>query len=191
MKKIILTVAVAAAALSANAQAYIGGELGVWHDPDADKTTFSIHPEVGYDLSEKWALGIDLGYNFGNTKKTAEVLGHEVASVTTKTHDFTINPYARWSFVKFGPAKLFLDMGFGIDVQKEKVGDTSSDANTAWRVGVQPGIAVNLSKHVDFVAHLGFLGYCDSNDGKNSAYGNGFGFKVSGNDLTFGIEYHF
>lgn len=178
MKKIFLTVAVAAAALTANAQAYVGGEVGLWHDNDAKATNFDIKPEIGYNLSDKWALGIGIGYEYGKVGKD---------DFAVKTHDFTINPYARWSFVKFGPAKLFLDMGFGVDVQKSK----GADAATAWRIGVQPGIAVNLSKHIDFIAHLGFLGYCDSDDQKNTTYGNGFGFYVSGNDLTFGIDYNF
>lgn len=86
-------------------------------------------------------------------------------------------------------------MGFGINTYKVKgeiMGhDYDSDAQVSWRVGVQPGVKVSLAKNVDFIAHMGFLGYQDSDDG-NSPYGeDGFGFKFSGNNLNFGILYNF
>ncbi len=181
MKKILLTVAVAAMALTASAQVYVGGEIGAWRNTDANKTTFAIQPEVGYQLSDKWDLGIGIGYAHAYQNKIA-------------VNSFEVDPYARWSFVKFGPVSLFLDMGFGINTYKAKVKDgPSGDSNTAWRVGVAPGLRVNLTKHIDFIAHMGFLGYRDADDSYvESPYGeNGFGFNVSGNDLTFGINYNF
>ncbi len=182
MKKIFLTVAVAAMALTASAQVYVGGEVGAWRNPDANTTTFAIKPEVGYQLSDKWDLGIGIGYGYGYNSGTS-------------VNEFQVDPYARWSFAKFGPVSLFLQMGFGISTYKVKPENgPSGDANTAWRVGVAPGLRVNLAKNIDFVAHVGFLGYRDSDDSYAATlpYGqDGFGFFVSGNDLTFGINYNF
>ena len=182
MKKIFLSVAVAAMSLTASAQVYVGGEVGAWRNSDANTTTVSIQPEVGYKLSEKWDLGIGIGYAHAYNKGVA-------------VNAFQVDPYARWNYVKFGPVGLFLDMGFGINTYKTKIKDgESSDANTAWCVGVAPGVRVNLTKHIDFIAHIGFLGYRDSNDTYTltKPYGqDGFGFFLSGNDLTFGINYNF
>ena len=174
MKKILLTIAVAAASLSASAQVYLGGEVGAWRNSDDNHTSFTIHPELGYKLSDKWDLGIGFGYNYNYYGSTPN----------KKVHNVTIDPYARWSFVKFGPVKLFLDMGFGINPVKTKIeGLPSQDAEVAWRVGVMPGVSVALNKKIDFIAHTGFLGYREA-DGRNSAYGEqGFGFTLSGNDL--------
>lgn len=112
-----------------------------------------------------------------------------------KVNTFSVDPYARWSYAKFGPVRLFLDMGFGVAASKYKgevAGhEVDSDALVAWRIGVAPGIAVSLCKNLDFIAHCGFLGYRES-DGVNSAYGEtGFGFELSGNDLSFGVVYNF
>lgn len=189
MKKVFLTVALAAASLAASAQVYVGGEVGFWRNTDGNHTNFNIKPEIGYNLSDKWDLGIGIGFNhdyYGMGEYNGQTLSK------TKANSFEVDPYARWSFVKFGPVKLFLDMGFGINTYKVKgeiMGhDYDSDAQVGWRVGVQPGVKVSLAKNVDFIAHMGFLGYQDADDN----YGeDGFGFKFSGNNLNFGILYNF
>ena len=67
MKKIILTALVAVASLSANAQVWLGGSLGfnytkqsIKGGSDASMTTFSIAPEIGYSLNDKWDLALAL-----------------------------------------------------------------------------------------------------------------------------------
>lgn len=62
MKKLFLTLAVAAASLTASAQVYVGGEVGLWRNKDANHTNFTIKPDLGYKLSDKWDLGIGIGY---------------------------------------------------------------------------------------------------------------------------------
>lgn len=184
MKKFFLMIAVALVSLTASAQVYVGGEVGVWRNSDANHTSLTINPEVGYQLSDKWDLGIGIDYSHNYSKGL-------------KVNAFGVDPYARWSFAKFGPVSLFLDMTAGVSTYKTKFRDNdASDANTAWRVGVTPGVKVALAKNIDFVAHCGFLGYRDSDDayegGTLSPYGeDGFGFNVNGNSLTFGINYRF
>lgn len=175
MKKLFLTLMVACSSLAVSAQTYIGGEVGFWRNSDANKTSFVLHPEVGYSLSDKWALGVGFGYSH------AYYSGIKVNAIQA-------DPYARWNAVKFGPVSLFLDMGFGVNSYKVKDAD---DSQLGWRVGVQPGIKVSLAKNIDFVAHAGFLGYRDADDDYCSYGDNGFGFDVDGNDLSFGIYYNF
>lgn len=179
MKKIFLALVIAVATISASAQTYVGGGVGFWRNSDDNHTNFNLKPEVGYKLSDKWALGVGVAYDYNYDDGV-------------KVHEFSIDPYARWNFVSFGPVSLFLDMGFGIGTHKVKVGDNdSSDADVTWQMGVAPGVKVTLSKNIDFVAHCGFFGYRD-NDNPAMSYGEkGFGLKLSGNDLRFGINYNF
>lgn len=181
MKKLLLTLLVAVSALTASAQVYVGGEVGLWRNNDANRTEFSIQPEVGYALSDNWAIGLNIGY------------AHYYES-GAKINGFVAMPYARYTCLKWGAVNLFLDGGFGFNTYKAKGYDESYNA---WQVGVSPGIAVNLHKNISFVAHVGFLGYRDSDD--DGGYGapasvfgdDGFGFKLSGNDLRFGLYYNF
>ena len=71
MKKIMMTLAAVAVAVSVNAQVYLGGSLGFTSSKDDTEgakatTRFAIKPEVGYNLDENWAVGMGIG--FASTK---------------------------------------------------------------------------------------------------------------------------
>lgn len=181
MKKILLSMVVALVAMTASAQMYVGGELGFWRNwqNGANNTTVSVLPEVGYGLTDNIALGVTLGYTYNY-------------NAGTKVNAFKVAPYARYTFLKLDNVNLFLDGGFGFASYKAKVGGVSGDAQNAWEVGVKPGVAVNLTEKVSFVAHVGFLGYRTSDDAVSEAvFGkNGLGFNLD-NALTFGLYWNF
>lgn len=64
MRKLFLLVVIVMAAISAGAQEgiYLGGGISLWRNNDVDKTSFSITPDVGYNLSKQWAVGVELAY---------------------------------------------------------------------------------------------------------------------------------
>lgn len=182
MKKLLLTLLVAVSALTANAQMYVGGEVGLWRNNKAETTDFSIQPEVGYNLSDHWAIGLNIGYAHSYNNGTS-------------VNGFIAMPYARYTYYEWGIVNLFLDGGFGFNTYKHQDAD---EAYNAWQVGVSPGLSVKVAKNLSFVAHIGFLGYRDSDSdlpGINapvSAFGDdGFGFRLSGNDVRFGLYYNF
>jgi len=179
MKKMILAALVAVCSLSANAQVWVGGQVGfaVAHDDasDVNVTTFNITPEVGYTLSDKWDIAMQIGYNYSK-KEDQDAFGA-----------FTIAPYARYTFANSGKVGFFLDMGFGIqtgDFYSNALGKNYYD-ETAWHVGVRPGIKFAASDKVTLVATTGFLGYQAAGDD------NAFGFNVNGNNLQLGAYYSF
>ena len=175
MKKFLLSLAAVLFTITASAQVYVGGEVGFWRNFNDNHTSFTLKPEVGYNLSDKWALGIEVGY------------GHDYDQ-GLKLNGFTVSPYARFSYATFGPVTLFLDGGFGLNTYKVKDAD---DSNIGWQIGIQPGVKVSLAKNIDFVAHMGFLGYRDADTGFCQFGEDGFGFDFSGQNLTFGLYYNF
>lgn len=177
MKKMILAALVAVCSLSANAQVWLGGQVGfaTAHYDAADKsvTTFNITPEIGYSLSDKWDIALQIGYDYSKVEDE-DALGA-----------FTVAPYARYTFANSGKVGFFLDMGFGIqtgDFSSNLLGKSYYD-ETAWHVGVRPGIKFAASDKVTLVATTGFLGYQAAGDD------NAFGFNVNGNALSFGFYY--
>lgn len=176
MKKLLLLLVIAVSAISAKAQVYVGGEVGFWRDYDKNETTFNLIPEIGYTLSDKWAIGTTIGYEY-------------LYKQGSKVNAMQIAPYARYTYATFGKVNLFLDGGFGFYTYKVKGDDSSYNS---WELGIKPGLSVALSDELSFIAHCGFLGYRDADKGSRTSYGkDGIGFDVDGNNLTFGLLFHF
>ncbi|MDD7100795.1 MAG: outer membrane beta-barrel protein [Bacteroidaceae bacterium] len=188
MKKIYLPLVAMIISIAASAQVYVGGQVGLWRNTDANHTNLGIEPEVGYNINDKWAVGTSVGYAYDYYKGV-------------KTNAFEFSPYARYTVAKFGPASFLLDGGIAFSTVKAKKDSFKSDSYNAWQIGVTPVLKVNLAKKFDFIASLGFLGYRDYDDinipGEDpdllsDVYGEkGFGFSLSSNDLKFGIIYNF
>lgn len=194
MKKLFLSLIVAVCSLAASAQVYVGGQVGLWRNTDANHTSFNLAPELGYKLSNQWELGLSIGF------------AHNYYD-GTKVNGFQVDPYVRYTVAKAGPVSFFLDGGFGFATAKAKRGDRKSDSYNMWQIGIKPGVKVSLSKKVDFIASMGFLGYRDNDDVKvtgidaiddifedasPSVYGEkGFGFDFSTSNLKFGLIYNF
>jgi len=173
MKKMILAALVAVASLSANAQVWLGGEAGfnVSSHKGYDRTDFSIMPEIGYSLNDKWDLAVKVGYEYSK-------IDSDVADILdTDEGHFVINPYARYTFYTTGKVGFFLDGGFSI---KTDVND-----ETAWGIGIRPGVKFAASDKITLVAHLGGLGYEKCGDDSS------FGLGVTGNALSLGLYYAF
>lgn len=174
MKKVLLTLFVMFATVTAFAQEmYVGGGISLWRDTDAEVTSFSISPEVGYELNKQWAIGgqLILDLNSGS--------GSEASKYTS----FAFAPYARFSYYENKIVRLFLDMGFGVSVYKPK----HSDSVAGFELGVRPGIAVKLNNNFSFVSKVGFAGFREDYRGLK----DGFGVGVESENISIGIEYAF
>lgn len=127
MKKLFLTVALAIMGIfTANAQVWIGGGVGA--SIQKNQTSFSIAPEVGYVINNKWQVALGANYGFNQTK--VDVLGE---TVTNTTNTLALQPYVRYVGGTIGKKfSLFVDLcgDFGL-----------LDDNRNYAVTLQPGIA--------------------------------------------------
>lgn len=138
MKKFILTAIILCAALTANAQFYLGGGVRFVNNGNTDVTTFSFAPELGYNLSDQVALGAAFGISARNTN-------------AGNTNTFSFKPYVRYTFAEIGIARFFIDGALTLA--------KPSNHDGTWEIGVYPGIALPLNERLSFVAHLGELSY--------------------------------
>ena len=181
MKKIILSAIVAVCAISANAQIWAGGSLGFnvedhkrWAETQTD---FTIAPEIGYSLNEKWDVAAALKFGIRN---------NEDGIKDNNTTTFEIQPYARYTFAEAGIAKFFVDGYVGFGSEKPK----GHDAATTFKIGVRPGVKVALSDDICLVSTLGNLGYKSTKDIPLVGDVNEFGFNLD-NTINFGIYFNF
>ncbi len=178
MKKVFLAAVVALASLTANAQIWVGGSLGVdFTTPDFDDaettTTFTVSPEVGYTLSDKWDIAVAINSTFASC---------DGESAT----NFSIEPYARYTFAKADKVSFFVDGGFGFGSAEITSEGVLEDSRDEFYIGVRPGLKVALTDKFAVVAKTGWLGYQQVKDVADS-----FGFNVNGNALQFGLYYAF
>lgn len=174
MKKLFLAAAMMVASLAASAQVYVGGSLGFKSEKPYDgaetSTAFSIKPEVGYNLDEKWAVGIQLGYS--SMDDGDNTLGQ-----------IDLAPYARYTFAKTGIASFFVDGGLSFEFR------TADWEGMVWGVGVRPGVKLAVSEKVDVIGKLGYLGYKAANE--KAGKGNSFALSIDNTDIELGVNFNF
>ena len=52
-------------------------------------------------------------------------------------------------------------------------------------------MAVNLSKNLSFVSHVGFLGYSHAKNNNTKVKADEWGLDLDGRNITFGLYYSF
>lgn len=160
-------------AMTVSAQAYVGGGVGFvsYDDGNNDVTSFKFLPEVGYSFNDEWSAGVVLGWeglNKGNAKT------------------WTVNPYARYTFVNGKMVNVFVDGSVGF-AHTYNAGHDDDQI----QVGLKPGVAVNLGDHLSFVTHIGFIGYDHTKNNTTKAKQDAWGVDIDGNNIVFGLYYSF
>lgn len=185
MKKILMTMVAAFAAVSMNAQVYVGGSFAfeAWSSQkmagDKSETVFKLMPEIGYNLTDEWAIGTVIGY------QSDKFNGVKFGNVNVPSESaFSIAPYARYTFSKLGKVNLFVDGGLSFT--------SASKADwTELAIGFMPGLAVNLTENLSFVSHVGFIGWDQLNPDGDDNNISKFGLSLDATDITFGLYYNF
>ena len=202
-----MTVVAAFAAMSMNAQCYIGGTIGF--NSSTDKATtpgveetntgFTIAPEFGMKLDDKLGWGIQVGFGTTkNKKERAATATIPATSVETTLTNIEVSPYLRYQIVQWGKANFFVDGGIDLGFTSAK------DMKSAMNLGLfaSPGVAYNVSDKWSLVARINkvfTLGYTKGmvpdvagapDAPTNFRIGAGLDDFVLG-ALTFGIYYNF
>jgi hypothetical protein len=198
MKKMILAALVAVASLSANAQVWVGGEVGfsagkttIDGDKQGSGANFSFLPEIGYTLNDKFDIAVGIGFTHANGNGDAYLSFNEKddysigALADANRNTFILNPYVRYKFVKSGDFTFFVDGGFAY---KYIHYSGIEDNGNAWELGFKPGIAYGLSDKVSLVAHVGKLGYDFGKVGDTKT--NEFSIGLA-NNISFGAYVSF
>lgn len=159
MKKIMMIAVLAVAALSANAQMWVGGSIGFSTDKTkaedievSSGTNVDLSPEVGYNLNEKWAVGMALSYGHYSAK-TYTYAGESVSGMANQ---FSIRPFVRYTYVKVGNFSAFCDGLLTYGTAHIQGMDNNFNESS---VGIAPGISYAISPKISLVAILGGMSY--------------------------------
>ena len=204
MKKLILSLTVVVAlALSANAQtekgkwilggaaAYESGKSGA--DAKASQS-LSIIPNIGYFVSDNFALGTGIGYSYQKTG---------FSSSTGQNSAVVINPFGRYyvslsdQFKFFGQASVPLSFGTvkSVDVNGNTGAKTGS--STSIEVALSPGFAFFPTKKIAVQLALAGIAYrnysVEDASGDEIANAGYESFSIGTNFFApqVGIQFHF
>ena len=195
MKKFFLITVLFLSIITANAQYYIGGSLGLngssGRNSEGKKVgvsnfNFSISPEIGQNISEKWDLGISLNF-LTNSRKSFQ----RPDDMTSKTNSLGIglSPYVRYSFYKIGNfnvlGKLALNC-FGNTIKSFDAEGKENDKQSSTNLGLNlsPLLFYNLTDCISIYTQLNFMGLdytyaMSKRDGKKT--GSSSSFNIGGN----------
>ncbi len=221
MKKILLTLALAAFAFTANAQFVIGGNIGFSHDADYDdnytaaygsqaNTDITILPKVGYQLNDDMQIGAQLGWNYNYTRN---YMGAKDSYTSTPQSAIVIAPYFRYNLLKWKKFNVFCEAAINFELGLESKTHTfvngsevagspakNGDNYTSFGIGVVPGLnyAFSNSFSMDIYVNLASIYWNATSYDGHADHMWGFGANMSEqtlnahlNNFLIGFNYHF
>lgn len=182
MKKVFLTLALAAFAFAANAQFVVSGSLnfnhnGIKNTLDGDEywtgapnksTGFGIDLKGGYQINDQWQVGVMLGFDMGTTVIEDDLTGAGSVNYTEtdKTHMFGFGVYGRYDFLQFKKLNVFAEaqLAMGIGGGKNEIETAGTTVSTdhpkdfALTIAVVPGVSYKLTDNLSADLYLNFIG---------------------------------
>jgi len=189
MKKVLLFAVAASVvtgvATTAGAQErgefWLGGQFG-YHTAgtgDAAPTrTFTFEPEFGYNLSERWGVGIELGLHGKRATQAAAtvpslpdywrpdgaeqwgVAGEDGSSSRHSARTLSIAPFARYTFVRWRSVRVYADGGIVYSQTRGEFDLRGRYSDVTTRYGglfVNPGFAFHLTRCVALTGSVNLL----------------------------------
>ena len=214
MKKLFITIAFVAAAMFANAQFFVGGNLGMAMEngkikavnsgttveQDAPKAfTFTFAPSLGYMFNDNMGVGLDLMFGMG--KVTAKTYNdpNPVITTTTKTTTIGFAPYFRYVFAEVDNFKFYADARIEYlmstpKIEGEQSGTTvtvDGPKTTNFGVGIVPGMQYNLTDNISMNGALNILelGFASEKTVTKDVDGQGTELTEKTNEFGFGVNY--
>ena len=171
MKKITITMVLIAFTVMAQAQIFLGGELGfntsgskfVPKDGDEVKaprtSSFTIAPMAAYQLNEKLAVGARIGFQRESETRFKFMGGNDDLKNFTTGFDFGI--FAQYTCLQFGKFSVLTEAGFAFGTAngKSRIGSNTTDLwkENSINIEIKPILAFDLNDRIRLTCQLNFL----------------------------------
>jgi opacity protein-like surface antigen len=187
MKKALLTLAVAMMALTMGAQAQENnnskwvaggtGHLSFNTDKTAGveslkSTDMRIEPFVGYNINDRWRVGLTFGYLFNHTKELDATTGNLID--LGNKNGYRVGPYVHYNLIHYKRWIFFLEaealftyypkyMAANISGSMPPAPGTTPPTydvkRTSFDLTLKPGLTFVLNEHVNIDFNLNLLGF--------------------------------
>ncbi len=216
MKKVILSAAALFAFAFANAQEaetpafgftkgniIVEGNIQFSSSKEEDEigetkvNEFNFNPKAGYFITDKFAVGIELGVGSEKTEETPD--GGETTEI--KSNNFDAGVFGRYYFLDLGQRfKTYAEVGVGFGSEKFETDGEETSKDSYFSAGLDLGINYFVTKN--FAINFGLANVLGFNNTKtefpgggeskaNSFEGNINVFNNFFDTATFGLTYKF
>jgi outer membrane protein len=139
---------------------YYSGQKNVEDDEKISQTLFRIAPKAGYFLTDKMAVGAQVGFSISNDKREDENTRKDIES------EVFFAPFARY-YLTSGTVGFFaegsLNVGFGGIKRTYDYADGDNETEkgniTSFSLGISPGIYYYIKPKIALELSLGWMGY--------------------------------
>ncbi len=212
---ILLSLIVFAAYAQMNKRTFVGGEVNFsWDKRTSDYennsaantqslekgSSLTILPSAGYFVSEHFALGMGIGYFYGNSNSESNPSYPGYFYATENRRNSAIfRPFARYChFFANNKVGIFGQLevrgGFGENRYTYFYTDSTTTSKINFRSfssGIRPGLIAMITKKIGLEATFGYLGYTYSKENGSGGYYYSNGSvetKYQFLDLDFGLS---
>ena len=147
-------------------------EIG--HEPllktDNTVTNVNIVPIIGYDLNDKWAVALKVGYNHTKFHIDSKPSSSASQSAEESRGGLTISPMVRWTFAEWQKIRFHVDgLAEYRHMSNKRDGYTIdyNDKANVFSFGFVPGVSYPLTSRLYVTASLGSLLYSTGDDISN------------------------
>jgi len=217
MKKVFLTALIALSGIiSAHGQCYLGGSLSL--DVSSQSVnqlantanpsySFSLSPEIGYNLNEKMDIGLSFSIGTSSSKISNIGMSYDGTWVEVKnesnTKSYRISPYFRYSIIKW--KKFNLLGSINVYASTDKIKYSYSDEilkdtkQTSFGTSIYPVLIYYLSNKWALLANLNFFRFgfsrikIDTDSPETTTIENDFNLGLTTENLlpAIGLIYRF
>lgn len=191
----------------ASAQKYVGGALGLngttYKDNPASSTSFSLSPDFGWSVSERWAVGFRPSARFGVSSSSGN---------QSKYYSLGINPYARYRMLAWHDFGLWAEADPGLSFRHDwaltqgnemTAPQTRERRSLDYAVRLLPVLTYQLNSHISLETRLNLFSLaltgrhvCQSDWADSDAFS--YSLQATTQDVTdtwdsisIGFLYHF
>lgn len=217
MRKLFITLALVAFAMTANAQWVLGGQVALGHNGAHDdnftvgsnaNTFMTIMPKVGYQLNDNMQVGVLFGLEYNYNRNYTSLAGSEDDYNSWRQSTINIAPYFRYNVLQWRSFTLFCEaqLALGLHMESHNYNATTdtetdnADDFTSLGISVVPGLNYSLSDKVslDLYCNLARLAadFTFADGWSTHSYGleanmNAQSLNAHLNNFAIGFNYHF
>ncbi len=140
-------------AASSNVESTVDGQPPTKND--ANSTTFSVNPKIGYFLVDRFTIGLGMDYTFNRTSEPVSNTDPTLGDDSDFDSDLLFGPFLRYYALASEDTGFFLEVAFGFGSSVDEIifgGEEQTTSTNVLAASAGPGFTIFNSKGIGLEA---------------------------------------